>query len=316
MLQIEREIVQRENTYATNEIENRRLEQLHTQLNSFNLQATLIVGFALSTLNADNLVAISDDSSKFCMYKQPIVAALYSVLTIFSIGTSMTCLGLSFYIIVRSQSTANEVSVTHTVALVRRLQSHIVTHYMVGMLAFFASLLLLLWMYIGQPNWIPLPGEVGSDGSTTRWATGTSAHSKTCPTSVSGFTGNPACDTYMANGWDTPVVTTDAGETLATCLNPFNATHQSFQRAVGMTIASAATVTFGVVGVIGLWSYLRVRRAFRDMTQLPEVKHLAAVEPGGACRKPEFIQMLQTPGGSQRGAGASARSAGAEGSAS
>ena len=42
------------------------IAQLHTQLNSFNLQATLIVGFALSTLNADNLVAISDDLSK-CM---------------------------------------------------------------------------------------------------------------------------------------------------------------------------------------------------------------------------------------------------------
>ena len=31
MLQIEREIVQRENTYATNEIENRRLEQVRTR---------------------------------------------------------------------------------------------------------------------------------------------------------------------------------------------------------------------------------------------------------------------------------------------
>lgn len=152
MLQIEREIVQRENTYATNEIENRRLEQLHAQLNSFNLQATLIVGFALSTLNADNLVAISDDLSKFCMYKQPIVAALCSILTIFSIGTSMTCLGLSFYIIVRSQATANEVSVTHTVALVRRLQSQIVTYYMVGMFAFFTSLLLLIWMCVPRAH--------------------------------------------------------------------------------------------------------------------------------------------------------------------
>lgn len=171
MLQIEREIVQRENAYTSNEIDNRRLEQvhgeflaagkitalhhtprvsrceqLHTQLQSFNLQATLIVGFALSTLNADNLVAISDDLSKFCMYKQPIVASLYVMLTIFSIGACMTCLGLSFYIIVRSQKTANEVSVMHTVALVRRLQSHIVSYYLVGMFAFFLSLILLLWM--------------------------------------------------------------------------------------------------------------------------------------------------------------------------
>ena len=80
------------------------------------------------------------------MYKQPVVSTLYAVLTMFSLGTSMTCLGLSFYIIVRSQQTANEVSVTHTVALVRRLQSQIVCYYMVGMFAFFVSLLLLFWM--------------------------------------------------------------------------------------------------------------------------------------------------------------------------
>ena len=89
---IEREIVQRENAYTNNEIENRRLEQLHTQLNSFNLQATLIVGFALGTLNADNLVAISDDISNFCMYKQPEIAGFYAILTIFSIGTCMSTL--------------------------------------------------------------------------------------------------------------------------------------------------------------------------------------------------------------------------------
>ena len=50
MLQIEREIVQRENTYASNEIENRRLEQLHTQLNSFNLQLLYEAGQLFAVL--------------------------------------------------------------------------------------------------------------------------------------------------------------------------------------------------------------------------------------------------------------------------
>ena len=150
MLQVEREIVQRENAYNTNEIENRRLEQLHSHLESFNLQATLIVGFALSTLNADNLVAIADDQSKFCVYKQPLTATLYIILTIYAIGTCMTCLAVSFYIIVKSQATANEVSVAHTVALVRQLKSSIVAYYFSGMAAFFVSMILLIWMYIGR----------------------------------------------------------------------------------------------------------------------------------------------------------------------
>ena len=146
MLQADREIVHREDTYTSNEIENGRLEQLHLHLESFNLQATLIVGFALSTLNADNLVAIADDQSRFCLYKQPTTAGLYVVLTMFAIGTCMICLGLSFYVIVRSQQSANEVSVKHTVALVRLHKANIQRYYMVGMLAFFVSLLLLVWM--------------------------------------------------------------------------------------------------------------------------------------------------------------------------
>ena len=299
MLQIEREIVQRENAYTSNEIDNRRLEQLHTQLQSFNLQATLIVGFALSTLNADNLVAISDDLSKFCMFKQPIVAGCYFVLTIFSIGTCMTCLGLSFYIIFRSQKTANEVSVKHTVALVRRLQSQIFSYYMVGMCAFFASLLLLIWMYVGQRNWIPLLGRATNDTS-TRWATGSSPNNEFCPTSKTGSTGNPACDSYMANGWDTPVVNVDDGSMLVTCLNPYNSTQQAFQREVGAGIASAVTATFLMVGMVAFTSLHRVRVAFRNMCELPDVKAMAGqrATPSGASGRPEFIQML--PPGSQR----------------
>ena len=101
----------------------------------------------------------------------------------------------------------------------------------------------------------------------------------------------------MANGWDTPVVTTDANEMLATCLNPYNSTQQAFQRSVGVGIASAVTATVVLVGAVGVASYLRVRRAFRDMCHLPEVKAMASEVPGGS-RKPEFIQML--PPGSQR----------------
>lgn len=109
----------------------------------------------------------------------------------------------------------------------------------------------------------------------------------------------------MANGWDTPVVTTDAGEMLATCLNPYNATQQEFQRAVGVGVASAATATFILVGAIGLASLLRVKRAFRQMCALPEVKAMATEGASSmasslaSSRKPEFnIQMLPT--GSQR----------------
>eukprot|EP00966_Prymnesium_polylepis_P315912 7298963-Prymnesium_polylepis.1 len=81
MLRQNRVVVNHENLYVSNEIENRRLEQLLSQLENFNLQATLVIGFALSTMNADNLVAIADDTSKFCIYKQPGASILYGVTT-------------------------------------------------------------------------------------------------------------------------------------------------------------------------------------------------------------------------------------------
>ena len=172
MLQIEREIVQRENAYTTNEIDNRRLEQvfthrtvvrrdadrdhtsrlfgvcwqLHAHFDAFNVQATLICGMVLGTVNADSLVSISGDMSNFCIYKQPIISCMYIVLTFSAIGTTMICIGLSFYIVVTSQRTANEISVTHTLALVRQLQSHIFFYYFMGLLAFFVSQGCLIWM--------------------------------------------------------------------------------------------------------------------------------------------------------------------------
>lgn len=267
MLNVERDIVNRSNEFTANEIENRRLEQLHTQLENFNLQATIIIGFALSTINADNLVALSDDVSKFCLYKQPGFALAYAVLTFGSIATCMTCIGISFYVIARSQQTANEVSVHHCVALVRRLKSLIMAAYFAGVTAFFTSLIVLCWMYIGNPNWRRLEGPPGSSG--TRWATGYSnkpnstqyCNAETAP----GLTGNPACDSYIANGWDAPVLQDSEGEMLVTCFNPYNATQQAQQRDIGFNVALGLTLSFCLVAFLGFCAWVYVRGQFRRL---------------------------------------------------
>ena len=105
------------------------------------------------------------------------------------------------------------------------------------------------------------------------------------------MTGNPACDSYKANGWDVTVVTTDSGETLATCLNPFNSTDQNYQKYIGYSIAGAATATFALLSVIGIVSFLSVRRSFRNLVQFSE---------GGSSpanrQKIETVQMLPVGG--------------------
>ena len=333
------------------------MSQLHAQLNAFNVQATLIVGFALGTFNADNLTAISNDLSSFCVYKrharedsnpsrshtlsstrvrvpccaEPIITCVYIVLTFTAIGTCAICLGLSFYIVVHSQYTANEVSVTHTLALVRQLQSQILFYYFLGLVAFFVSLYVEIIMYIerahaqqpkpsprltlslglalrspryiGQYNWIPLIGEPGPD-NTTIFATGSRAGKEGCNTqpgpnqggmsaSGTGLTGNPSCDSYDANGWAVQAVTLDTGENLMTCLNPYDMKQQYYQRMVGLVITCVTFLTFAVMFCTGLYSFMRVRRKFYNMTQLPEVKAMAkdaAPPPNRGNSRPQTAQ--------------------------
>jgi hypothetical protein len=288
MLRAEREVVKREDAFTANEIEFRRLEQLHSQLESFLLQATLITGFAIGTLNADNLVAIIDDVGKFCIYKQPVTAHLYVVLTLFSMSSCMIAIGIGYYVTVRSEKSANEVSVRHTVALVRQLKGTVMCIYFVGLVAFLASLIALLWLYAGK-NWVPLEGPPGDEP--TRFATG-STPTGTCSIDATGTTGDPACDAYVANGWDTPIVTTDEGQTLVTCLNPFNATQQRRQNAIGLSWALSATLTFVIMGLVGLCAFIRVRALFLRLDEIVareadgEASQIGSGPRPSASRKP------------------------------
>ena len=94
-----------ENQHKTNVIDERNLEKYHDQLSSFNTQATLVLGFAVASLNADNLFALGDDQSKYCLYKSERRAwgYVFGLSTCLSISTSLTCIAASFYLIVRSQ---------------------------------------------------------------------------------------------------------------------------------------------------------------------------------------------------------------------
>ena len=103
-------------------------------------------------------------------------------------------------------------------------------------------------------NWQPLPGQPGRTPSP--WA---SMSNTSCPLRDNGFTGDPSCDSYLANGWDVTVVTTDSGATLSTCLNPYNSTQQEFQRTVGTGIALCVTATFVGVSVFGFCAFVKVR---------------------------------------------------------
>merc|ERR1719230_664782 len=148
-------MVKREDRFRSNEIEHRNLERLHALLGSFNTQATLVIGFSLASLAADNLVALGDDQSKFCVYKpgRRFLGFFFFIATMSCIVICMACIGISFYVIVRSQQSALEVSVKLTVALVRQLAKGIMFMYLLAMFLFFLSAIATVWLFIGGMNW-------------------------------------------------------------------------------------------------------------------------------------------------------------------
>ena len=123
-----------------NEITSKQLDRYHSMLNSFNLQATLIVGFALSSINHDNMNCILNAESRYCIYKTPVWGIMFVSSIVVCVSTMLTCIGGAFYIELRTQSYALHVGVSHSVSMVKIWMAVIVKLYVFGMLAFVTAI--------------------------------------------------------------------------------------------------------------------------------------------------------------------------------
>lgn len=219
---VEDEIVA-ENKHRHNVIEQGNLEKYHDQLNSFNTQATLVLGFAVASLNSDNLIALGDDQSKYCLYKDDrmVWGYVFGISTVACLSISFTCIASSFYLIIRSQHFALYVGMRPALILVRKYRSRIILTFVFGLICFFLSAIATVWLFIGQNYRLltapPDNGSCAAGGGATGCADG---------------------------GWGSNVVLLDDGSTRATCLNPHAAADHTLQRRVTRTFAIAVTVTF------------------------------------------------------------------------
>ena len=121
--------------HHANEIGTKSLDRYHAMINSLNLQATLIVGFAISSLNHDNLNAIISDVSRYCVYKSPsgIFGFIFIAATVMSVAILLTCILASFLIEYRTQHYALHVGVREAVAMVRTWMRVVFQIYAFGM---------------------------------------------------------------------------------------------------------------------------------------------------------------------------------------
>ena len=141
---------------------------------------------------------------------------------------------------------------------------------------FFFSFLLLLWIYFGVPNWVP----IRKGGSSTV----SGPMDQRCP-NASQFN-DPACDTYAANGWETPVIITDKGQTLVTCLNPYDSAQQLEQNAIGYSVAVSASVTTVADVIFAICAFCYIKHQFRGMQRVVEKQR---------SLQPEAAQQLSQP---------------------
>ena len=97
--------IRAENVHLSNEINARNLETYHSMLNSFNMQATLIVGFALNSINASSSNRFANDDSRYCIYTsgRAFWGYIFGSSTVACISISLTCIAASFYMTIRSQ---------------------------------------------------------------------------------------------------------------------------------------------------------------------------------------------------------------------
>ena len=218
--------------HASNTIEQQNLEKFHDQLNAFNTQATLILGFALASLHADNLVALGDDQSKYCIYKSERTTWGYilGVSTVICLSISFTCIASSFYLVVRSQDFALNVGVRPALAMVRIHRSRIIVVFLVGLVCFFTAAVSTVWIFMGTANWRtvvgPLPTGAGSCG----------ANGSVEPDA------NAGCGEVSRVDF---IVRLDDASTRITCLNPHSAADHAEQERITFTFA--CVVSFALV---------------------------------------------------------------------
>jgi len=236
-----------DNQFHANEIGTKRLDRYHAMLNSFNLQATLIVGVALNQINHDNMNAIVSDASRYCMYKSPAGGYGFAFVsaTLVCVAVMLTCIAAAFYIELRTQHYALHVGVREAVAMCRAWTKTVMQLYGCGMITFVVAIFSYIWMFAGNENYIDV-------------------------------------DDVNTSQSNADVVELDTGGYVTTCLPPSRASSRERQRQVATAFAWTVTSIFIVTLVIGLCFLWMMKVDFDRVEQeLVEAQGEAKLRFGG-----------------------------------
>lgn len=157
MEQTNRDALEATSKVKSLEVDTARLKLFQDTLRNLSLQATLILGFSLSTYGADMLPVILDDTSNFCFYKNG-WNMLFGSIYLFN-NTANVCLCLlvmlsSSYIALKSQTALLYVGGSAAVWRTQMLCGRVYRWYGYALVTFITNACLLAWLFLGFGVWV------------------------------------------------------------------------------------------------------------------------------------------------------------------
>ena len=153
---------QAENKVRTLESDGMRLKLYQDMLTNISTQATLLLGFSLSTYGADMLPQILDDSSSFCFYKDGWTMFFGSIFLFNNTASVCLCLLVilfSSYFILKSQTALLYVGGSAAVWRTHQLSYYVYKWYAYSLCVFILNAMLLMWVFLGFGLWRQVDSE-------------------------------------------------------------------------------------------------------------------------------------------------------------
>jgi len=135
-----------------------QLGVLQTQMDNLSVQATLIIGFALSMWAGETLMPLLEDDSQLCIWKSwyhLFFASVFFIFVAVCISCCLIIVSIVSYIKQAAQEAALIVSTGAAVAVTRQHLNTLNYYFVVAYASFTLSAVLLIILYVGLPSRLP-----------------------------------------------------------------------------------------------------------------------------------------------------------------
>lgn len=154
--------VHQENMVNLMQVDMLQLGVLQTQMDNLSVQATLIIGFALSMWAGETLTPLLEDHSQMCIWKSwyhLVFATLFFMLVAVCISCCLIIVSIVSYIKQAAQEAALIVSTGAAVANTRYHLKALTMLFVLAYSTFTLSAVLLIILYVGLPKRIDTTDE-------------------------------------------------------------------------------------------------------------------------------------------------------------